>query len=97
MSLKKLEKYRQENWDLTKGKIVNLKDRKLNVKKPYHFGHSKQVVLLILKDPIDGFEFLVLYEPTGVYFGFNNYRDAETFARLRVDHINSYIKRGEKF
>lgn len=77
-------------WDLA-GKgvpvhtTIDLEEAKGNVKKIYNYGSKglDAVQLAVLKEPVEGFNYLVFYPPSNMTFGFRRWTDAHNFAKLR--------------
>jgi len=59
-----------------------------NIKKEYRYGRYVTLFSLIDADA-GGHRFIVFYEPTGAYFGFKTWEDADAFARGRQGHTKA--------
>jgi len=80
------------NPDVVKSTDIDSEEYDGNVKKIYYYGdpsYAETIRLAVLKNPVEGFKFLVHYPPTNVTFGFKNWRDADFFARMRKQHVKA--------
>ena len=80
----------EETWEVPK---IKLPDGKVfgNTKKVYTY-MKDHVDLHVLTEQVDGCKFAVFDGPIGVFYGFSNFVEAETFAKQRRENIKAKIR-----
>lgn len=82
--------------DTCEGELVDLtKERKKTTKRGrkgslmiYTYAKYGEVQLFCLKEPLDGYLFVVSYEPLSWYYGFKTWQDAHNFAKSQGRRVN---------
>ncbi|MCK4545372.1 hypothetical protein KAU43_07525 [candidate division WOR-3 bacterium] len=90
--VKALEQDMDDTWEVPEARKTVLPSFD-NIKKEYTYGSYKNIVVYALKETTkEGYNFIVLYSPTGVCFGFEGWGDAEAFAKGRNAHASAFNK-----
>lgn len=85
-----LEKEMKETWEVPEKRKTTLPTMS-NIKKEYTYGRYRNIILYSLNEPTEeGFHFIVYYDPTGACYGFEQWKDAESFAKGRNAHASAF-------